>query len=512
MADQFLSTLRRRLAADLPLRPDPVDVLRPPAAELFIVAGALLLSLLAYGYEGAAMQVMNYGGPVLLIVAAGWGLAAMLNVSAAAIWTPLFWARLGLIAYFGLGSLVPHFANDTTKTMMEGFYLYFAPDVAKFNLVTLAFYLCLLLSVKAVLFLTRSAARGGKSPARIEPSSLSLLAIGSLFLVAGASMHYLFVLPRKFGIFEGAVPGAFVQIALTASLGYFLVTLWALQNRSPWLFALVGLVALDVLAGILLFSKTDAIFPMVMVALAFIYARPTLKRALLAGAIVAGFYFAIVPVAIYGRDSLIATYGRLDKAPIGDRLSILTHYSPSQARQYQSDAQSGWMRLSYINAGTFAINQYDAGQPGDSLRHIFVVWIPRVIYPAKPVITDVGRDFNVAVNGNDTSQSTPGMPAEGYWDFGWPGVVGFALFAGIVFTLWSLYSVQVMLAGAWHLLVVVLLGLRVGLRVDGLVVSDIVGPIGIAVLMHMGLTLLNRAIPHAARTEGARGYRVLDAR
>lgn len=511
MADQFVSTLRRRLSAELPLRPDPVDVLRPPAAEVFIVAGALLLSLLAYGYQGAAMQAMNYGGPVLIAFAAGWGVAAMLRASAAAVWTPLFWMRLGLIAYYGLGSLVPHFANDTTKTMMESFYLYFAPDVARFNLVILCFYLSLLLAVKAMLFLMRAVAHEAAARSRIEPSSLSLLAIGSLFLIAGASMHYLFVLPRKFGIFDGPVPATFAQIALTASLSYFLLGLWALKNRSPWIFGLLALVAIDVFAGLLLFNKTDAIFPLVMMMLAFIYARPTLKRALVAGLIVAGFYFAIVPVVVYGRDTLAATYGRIDKASIGERFSILAHYSPSQARQYQSDMQSGWARLSYVSGGSFAINQYDNGQPGDSLRHLFVVWIPRIIYPAKPVITDIGRDFNVAVNGNDTSQSTPGIPAEGYWNFGWPGVVAFALFAGIAFTLWSLYSVQVMLAEAWHLLVVVMLGLRVGLRVDGLIVSDIVGPIGLAVLMHLALTLLNRAIPHV-RGSGGRDRPLLNTR
>lgn len=512
MADQFVSTLRRRLSAALPSRPDPVDVLRPPAAELFIVAGALLLVLLAYGYEGAALQVMNYAGPVLIAIAAGWGIATMLAASAASIWTPLFWMRLGIIAYYGIGSLVPHFANDETRALMESFYLYFASDVARFNLVILVFYLALLLAVKGALFLVRSNPRDAARSSSIEPSSLSLPAIGLLFLGVGASMHYLFVLPHKLGIFEGAVPGAFAQIALTASLGYFLVALWALQNRSLWLYAVIGLVAIDVLVGILLFNKTEAIFPMVMIALAFLYARPTLKRALVAGALVAGFYFAIVPVVVYGRDTVSATYGTIDNASVGERFAILSNYSPSQARQYQSGAQSGWMRLSYVNAGTFAISQYDNGQPGDSLRHIFVVWIPRIVYPAKPVITEIGRDFNVAANGNDRSQSTPGMPAEGYWDFGWPGVVGFALFVGIVFTFWSLYSVKVMIAEAWHLLVVVLLGLRVGLRVDGLIVSDVIGPIGVAVLMHLILTLLNRAIPHAHRTGAAREFPALSAR
>ena len=125
------------------------------------------------------------------------------------------------------------------------------------------------------------------------------------------------------------------------------------------------------------------------------------------------------------------------------------------------------------------------------------LWIPRIIYPEKPIITDVGRELSYAANGNDNSSSSAGLAAEAYWNGGWLYTISVAIFLALVFGLWTIYSYEVIQRKAWHLFFVVLIGMRMAIRVDGAFVSDIIGPIALVVLAHITLELMNRFLPQA---------------
>jgi len=120
--------------------------------------------------------------------------------------------------------------------------------------------------------------------------------------------------------------------------------------------------------------------------------------------------------------------------------------------------------------------------------------VPRFIYPDKPNISAAGQEFTVAVNGNDASLTSPGIPPELYWDAGWLGVILGSLYVAILCTVLSLYTLTVMRAEAYHLLFVVLLGLRIGTRIDGFMVQDFIGPIVVVFAAHIALTFLNRLV------------------
>ena len=143
------------------------------------------------------------------------------------------------------------------------------------------------------------------------------------------------------------------------------------------------------------------------------------------------------------------------------------------------------------------INQYDHGMPGNSYRYWSIVWIPRIIYPTKPIITDVGRELSYAANGNYNSSSSAGIAAEAYWNGGWVLSMGIAIFLALVFGLWTIYSYEIIQRKAWHLFFIVLIGMRMALRVDGAFVSDILGPIALVILAHIALELMNRFLPQA---------------
>ena len=74
---------------------------------------------------------------------------------------------------------------------------------------------------------------------------------------------------------------------------------------------------------------------------------------------------------------------------------------------------------------------------------------------------------------------------------------------GLIMTVWSAYSIRVLRSEAWHLFFVVLLGMRVATRIDGLIVADVVGPIGFAVIGHIALQFINRLLIERKTRTGA---------
>src|SRR6185437_16813150 len=84
--------------------------------------------------------------------------------------------------------------------------------------------------------------------------------------------------------------------------------------------------------------------------------------------------------------------------------------------------QSGLSRLSYVNIDAFVVDRYDSGVPGDTFHNAGAVVIPRVLWPNKPIITQLGSDLNLRVFGQEGSSLGIGHFAEAYWNFGWWGI------------------------------------------------------------------------------------------
>jgi hypothetical protein len=107
-------------------------------------------------------------------------------------------------------------------------------------------------------------------------------------------------------------------------------------------------------------------------------------------------------------------------------------------------------------------------------------------------MTAVGSELSIAINGNDTSQISAGWPPELYWNGGWTLVLLGAFLIGALFAILSLYAMAVLHNNSVHLLLAVLMGLRMGTRMDGFVVPDVFGVLPIIIVTHLGLTFVNR--------------------
>jgi hypothetical protein len=149
-------------------------------------------------------------------------------------------------------------------------------------------------------------------------------------------------------------------------------------------------------------------------------------------------------------------------------------------------AQSGWIRITYVNAGAFAISLYDRGFAGDSFKNMFAVLVPRMFWPDKP-IDQTPREFAAMSYGEFAENSvTPTIFAEAYWNFGWLGIPMIGISLGLALALLSINVIRLLNRKAWLYMPVLLTSMQYGLSIDGLFVSSVIG--GAAIIGGMQLS------------------------
>jgi len=463
----FLHPARETARPQVP--PDPLcpAVWEPLALGALIVV--MLLSEEALG--GAAYEPMNWLAPIWLMIVLTLGALRMVRLDASAVWASLYWFRLATAVYFGFGSLAPFLVNPLSLVAMNLFYAARPDEVFKLNLVV-AVSTLIVLSTAALL----AAIWPRKAVERAPPDDRARLIFGLLFAIVGYAAKFLIEVPMSFGAYSTAVPGAVLQMAQLSSVGLYLLALHGFEHSRPIMWVSIFLLALDLFVGALQFSKFAMLLPLIMFLLAWLGARMSSLRIAAALGIFVTIYSASQPFIEFGRESLQEKYGSIASGSLGERLEILQRYeSRTQRDPFQEEVLSGVMRLSYVNAGAFAISRYDGGNPGPSLDYAFATLVPRFIWPEKPIITDIGVLFNVMATGNARSSSAPGYFADAYWADGWRGVVSFMILVGGLYTFYSRFALNVLKARRWLFFPLVLLAMKMGLRVDGALVSDIVG-------------------------------------
>ena len=142
-----------------------------------------------------------------------------------------------------------------------------------------------------------------------------------------------------------------------------------------------------------------------------------------------------------------------------------------------------------MNVDSYVVSRYDAGMPGYTLGDAAAVLVPRVFWPGKPIITQLGADLNFLVFRQVGSSLGVGHFAEAYWNFGWLGIVPFMFVLALILTIFSLVSMGIVARKDWLFFPVVFIGVYMGIRVDGFFVPDILGPAWMALVLGAGLSI-----------------------
>ena len=154
-----------------------------------------------------------------------------------------------------------------------------------------------------------------------------------------------------------------------------------------------------------------------------------------------------------------------------DRLFVLIN-----AFDKPGESEGGiWPRLAYTTAQFAAVDLYDIGQGGNDIELMAWVFLPRALFPNKPIITRSGEELNQKITGFSTSSTGIGLFISGYFNLGWIGLIFVSVTAGVIMSVFSAVSRAIVNAGSLILFPVDLVGMMMGFRVDGHFVADYLG-------------------------------------
>jgi len=484
------ATIQRQISRSRILRVND-DPLTVGKRDIFGLLALILFYAIGYEIYGAQdYGTFNQLGPLALIVIMISGAARMVRANPMALWLALFWFRISTALYFGLGSLVPGFANVHTRLYLDAFFPLDQELLFKLNLIV---SLCVLTVLATSAFYARySRFKAGNQQSAIDDQKLWVA--GVVFAISGFSVKYLVLIPFSLGAYGNiTLPGLLLSLGLLSHVGLYLLTLYVVRRRPAMFPLIIVLFVIELGAGTVQLNKTEPLLTTLMFTLALLTNSPKPTRAVLSIALIVTVFSTLVPLVGYGRDEMMQRYGTLSSGTLGERMEVLWDYtSQKSAIASQQDVNGVLVRISYANAAAFAISDYDNGEPGPSLELALAAIVPRVLWPEKPNMTNIGSVFNERATGYATSSSSPGLFAEAYWSMGWLGVPVLMVPFGLVLTAISRYAQWIMATGNWWYFPLAMLALRMGLRVDGWYVPDVIGPTATLVV----LTCLARFAGH----------------
>src|ERR1700694_5019372 len=91
------------------------DPLKPNVIELGALLALVLVCIVSDPSDDQEYALINWIAPIWLVFALGYGAIRMVRINPASKFLALFWFRVSTALYFGIGSLVPLFANYNTR-------------------------------------------------------------------------------------------------------------------------------------------------------------------------------------------------------------------------------------------------------------------------------------------------------------------------------------------------------------------------------------------------------------
>lgn len=461
----------------------------PPVWLFAVLAGLVWFYLFATVIDASEMTAAaNFAGPLALGLAALAAGYRLLRRRPEAIWTPYAWFLAAIVLFYSLGPLIYPLANTRTLAYASSFLPIGAGQLLQTNLLDAVGSLAVL----AGFWLARSwqhwRASGRAMPRPQAATSTHVTAL--VFLIAGGVLEYLVILPYQFGVYHFPLPGVINNLGNLYLLGLMVLAYSVARGKRNWRLLLGMLWTAQIVVSLLGFSKQQLILTIVLPALGAYLAHQRLSRLLVWGLVLGLVYFTVGQLVLYGRGQIAMRTGNIYQATLAQRLDIVkdwfTEGMPSEGAQVSSGG-TGWARLNYAPEQAFAMARHDHGQSGHTLRNVAIVLIPRVIWRNKPVTTELGGNFFQLVTGRHGTSLGLGIFGEGYWDYGWPGVIGLGFITGIIFAILSSLSMGFMRRRAFEYLPSILLGINMGIvGTTSFFVNSVVGATGFF-FVYMGL-------------------------
>ena len=416
------------------------------------------------------------------------------------------WFMVSTSIFFGFGALLYAFANDATKryteylnpiTPQDLFYVNSVVLISLF-LINTVYFICLIVSKH----------RGHGARWLREYNELSEYKVfvmrkaATSLLFVGLPVQLFIVAPSDIGITNWVFPGVLRYIGLFAYAALIPLLILGKHHRK-YFYRGIALAILLLAMGALSLSKSLIFNVIFLVFLAMLLRGDSFRALFSLGFTAIGLFIVLTPLILllrlaYAPESSTNSDQSIDVSAVGSLSDA------NQAAGFALGVQTWWVRLSYSNSQSFAIERFDNNLPGESISSIPWVLVPRLLFPEKPVIAAIGREYNALMDGNAEAAHAPTYVVEGYWNYGWPGTILVSLGLGLIFFAFRVYSDWLFAGGNFVFLPVWFSTLQIGIFQDGWLITNAVGVIFILLLIHFIINLGCRVSMRAAEVSGPR--------
>jgi hypothetical protein len=163
----------------------------------------------------------------------------------------------------------------------------------------------------------------------------------------------------------------------------------------------------------------------------------------------------------------------------GEGITTLYKFIPTSFSEIHLNKgdQPLWRRISLNNSQALAMKFFDEGNKGNTFETIKWAFVPRIIYPKKPIITH-GDEFTILTTGNNNAGGTsPGFFGEGYWNNGWYGVAFMTIILGIFMAFFTKINLSIVENEFWHFTPIVLLSINSSYTIEGWFIASTINNI-----------------------------------
>ncbi len=438
--------------------------------------------------------LINFIGPIIVSIILIISSINLLLNNKYFLWTPFLWFRVASAAFFGFGSIAHYFSNEDTRAAARYLIDFLETEILQVNIINLCSIIVVLFVSRVILSFSTSGLNEQNTIHNEDTTDVSsLVLIMYIFLFIGGYFRFFVQLPDKLNHDPEIVASGFiVQLSNIFIIGLFLLLYYALKYNRSVLPCVFVLIFVNVLMGLLLFEKTDVIITLIFCSLAILHHKLTMSRMVIIGSCFILIYITLAPFVLHGRSQLEELNGDFRIGSLQQRFEITLDYFGNEAQEYHDEDQAWLRRLSYAPMQAYVIDQYNQGVNGETLQGIFYTLIPRLLWPDKPILGNLGENLYFLIHGRGGVWVSPGIFAEAYWNYGWLGIPLLMIPFGFIIGFYSRYSLFIISRNKWLYLPVVLFGITISVAVSGWFVLSIIGPLIIAIYLHILLFILEK--------------------
>ena len=415
-----------------------------------------------------------------------------------ALWTGVFWFPIQSLVFFGFGPLVEIYGNAITQTSLADHKLAVSEvELFRTNMLSVTGVLFILLGFFGHMkYFSKSWAKS-KDVAR---TNFSMAKFGLLMILLGGFFKYFILLPAQWGFINVTVAGVLSGLGNAVDLGFAIIAYMIASGHRKHTIIFWSLWPLHIALSVITFAKMSVVIAMLLPLLGAYIAHRSRKRFIF-GLLIIGFVYAsLQPIVHYGRAKIYANTGTISNADYAERVEHLLQFFVSDEEVFNSfvdDRQGWWTRLSSAGPQAQAMALYDQGNYNRTLDQAWMFFIPRAIWPNKPIMVGPGLEFYRMVTGREDANSFLALSIYGdlYWQYGWSGVILGSTLIGVLFAMLSAQSVRIIRRRDFLMLPPVLMALEMMLLgPNKYVLNGIIGPLPIYFAFYVFFNFVSRSL------------------